>query len=190
MAKAAPPSTENTHKSNAGKKLIITLLIVLIVLVLLTVAFFGLLLLKKGGNGKSDEKQADATETPAALPPPISVDLNKPPAFVTLDPFVVNLAQAEGDRYLQAVIVFRVQDIKTGDALKNFMPTIRHRINIILSSRLPSEIGTPEGREALAMQIGQEINEALGYPIQRNNGQPIGLSGPIQAVLFNSFIIQ
>ena len=188
MAKAAP-STENTTKTNKGKKLIIMLLAVMIVLLLLAVAFFGLLLMKKGGSAKKDEGQSEAAAQ-NSLPPPISVDLNKPPAFVTLDPFVVNLAQDEGDRYLQAVIVFRVSDVKTGDALKNFMPTIRHRINITLSSKLPSEIGTPEGREALAMQIGQEINEALGYPVQRGNGQPIGLNGPIQAVLFNSFIIQ
>jgi len=182
---------ENEHKSNKGKKMIITLLVVLILLVLVAVGFFGLLLLKKGGNGKTAESAPPELETaPAPLPPPIAVDINKPPVFVTLEPFVVNLAQDEGDRYLQAVIVFRVPDAKTGDALKNFMPTIRHRINIILSGKLPSEITTPQGREALAMQIGQEINEALGYPIQPHNGQPIGLSGPIQAVLFNSFIIQ
>lgn len=191
-AKTASPSTmENMPKSNKGKKLIITLLIVLILLLLMAIGFFGLLLMKKGGGAKPADPQAE-TAPNASLPlaPPISVDLNKPPAFVTLDPFVVNLAQDEGDRYLQAVIVFRVPDVKTGDALKNFMPTIRHRINIILSSKLPSEIGTPQGREALALQIGQEINEALGYPVQRDNGQPMGLSGPIQAVLFNSFIIQ
>lgn len=196
MAKApAPAAPDSTPKPNKGKKLIVILLVLLILLVLVAIGLFGVLLLKKNGgsHGAEDgEPQAAVALAPAAAPAPptINVDLSKPPTFVALEPFVVNLARDEGDRYLQAVVVFRVGDAKTGEALKGFTPEIRHRINLVLSSKLPSEISTPEGREDLAVQIGQDINEILGFPTPRGARQPLGVGGPIQAVLFNSFIIQ
>jgi flagellar FliL protein len=114
------------------------------------------------------------------------VDLSKPPTFVPLDPFVVNLALGEGDRFLQVVMSLRVADAKLGDSLKGFMPQIRHRINLLLSSKLPSELATTEGREALAEEITNGVNEVLGAP----GGAENRATAPVQAVLFSSFIIQ
>ena len=61
---------------------------------------------------------------------------------------------------------------------------------LLLSSKLPSELATPKGREELAMDIRDTINEVLGYPPRPRDMQQLGPSGPVQAVLFRSFIIQ
>ncbi len=178
MAKAPAPAKEAAAAPppKKGKKWLIILLVVVLLVVLVAGGLVGLLLMKRGG---SDDANAQGGAAPVAA----GVDLSRPPAFVSLDPFVVNLSPEEGDRYLQVVMALRVQDVKTGDNLKNFMPEIRHRINLILSSKLPSEIATLQGREDLSVQIAEEVNRVLGAP-------PGGPAGPIQAVLFNSFIVQ
>jgi len=200
MAKEAAKEETNQEaapaKSGKGKLLVI-LLIVLIVLLLAAVGLLGFLLLKKKGGGdghdepKAAEAHAPAPAAPApAAPPPVVIDPGKPPVFVTLDPIVVNLAPGEGERYLQVAIVLRIADQKFDAALKQFMPEIQHRVNLLLSSKLPSELATAKGREVLAMDIRDTINEVLGYPPRPRDQQQLGPSGPVQAVLFRSFIIQ
>lgn len=180
-AKAAPAGddAEAAAKPKKGKKLLLIIIIVVLIVVLAGAGIVGFLLFKKGKNkdGAAHEETA-ATAT--------MVDLSKPPAFVPLDPFVVNLALGEGDRFLQVVMSLRVTDAKLGDNLKGFMPQIRHRINLLLSSKLPSELATTEGREALANEITDGVNEVLGVP----PGQDSRATAPVQAVLFSSFIIQ
>lgn len=181
MAKAPAAETAEAPPRKSGKKLLIIVLLLVIVLVIVAAGVVTLLLLKK--NSDRDET-ADAASAPVA-----TLDLSKPPAFATLDPFVVNLAPAEGERFLQVVMALRVVDAKTGDNLKGFMPEIRHQINLLLSSKLPSEVATLEGREALANEIVVSVNKVLGAPPELRNpdGTP---AGPVQAVLFNSFIVQ
>ncbi len=179
MAKGADKEKEKGEegaKPKKGKKLLIIILIVVLLLVLVAGGLVGLLLMKRGSGG--EEADAAASSAPAAA----RVDLSRPPTFVTLDAFTVNLAPDEGNRFLQVVMALRVADARTGDSLKGFMPEIRHRVNLLLSSKLPSEVATAAGRETLAKEITDEINAVLG-------GSP-GEDGPIQAVLFNSFIVQ
>ncbi|SIR61004.1 flagellar FliL protein [Aromatoleum tolulyticum] len=186
MAKApTPPPAAAEAPAPApkrSKKLLILLIAAVLVVALLAVAVVGLLLMKK-----SQSADAAGDEAPAVA----AVDLNKPPTFVPMDPFVVNLAPAEGERYLQVVMALRVADAKTGENLKAFMPEIRHQINLLLSSKLPSELSTMEGREALAGEILRRTNGVLGTPpAKAGDGKSVPAAGPIQAVLFNSFIIQ
>lgn len=191
MAKApTPPAADGAGAPKKSKKLLIIVLVLVVVLLLAGLGVVTLLLLKKGGG--HDDAAAPAAAPVEVLAAPGAVDLSKPPTFVALDPFVVNLAAGEGDRLLQVVIALRVIDAKTGDGLKGFMPEIRHRINLILRGKLPSELGTPEGQEALAVRIAEDINEILGFPPNRGGARPIGAvpGVPIQAVLFNSIIIQ
>lgn len=196
MAKApAKPevATDAPAAPRKGSKVLLVVIIVLLVLVLAVGGVIGALILLKSKGSNSSEAAAPAAAAPPPPPAPTvayaAIDLNKPPAFSTLEPFTVNLRRDEGDHYLQTVIVLRVADEKTAERLKGFTPEIRHRINLLLSSKLPSELSTPEGREALAGEILDQSNEALGYPPPRNGSRNAPL-GPVQAVLFNSFIIQ
>lgn len=188
MAKApAPPPAAAEEATPAPpkrtKKVLVLVIIGVAVVLVLVAAVVGVLLLKKGHAPEEEH-----TEKEAAV---AAVDLTKPPTFLALEPFVVNLAAAEGERYLQVVMALRVADAKTGESLKGFMPEIRHQINLILSGKLPSEIATPEGREDLAEQIVERVNRTLGAPApSKGEGTAAAPTGPIQAVLFNSFIVQ
>lgn len=187
-AKPEAPAGDAPPKKG-GKMVLIIIIVVLVLILLVGGALAALLLLKKGGGDEHAEKAPAAAEQ-LAPPPPTAVDLTKPPVFAALDPFTVNLRREGSDHYLQAVIALRVADQKTADALKGFMPEIRHRINLLLSSKLPSEVQTIEGRELLAQEILDQINESLGFPRQQPGRMIATAQPPIQAVLFNSFIIQ
>ena len=188
-APAKPDTTASATEQAAPKKsrkmLLIVLILLLIFLIILVGAVVLLLMLKNKDHTETSSAEAPAAVQQAYTAP---VDLSKPPTFITLDPFTVNLRPDEGNHYLQAIIVMRVADAKTAENLKGFMPEIRHRINILLSSKLPSELADPEGREELAHTIVDQVNETLGFPPPRDKHALA--SGPIQAVLFNSFIVQ
>lgn len=183
-ADAAPEDGAVEVTPKRGKKLLIIVVAAVLLLVLLGGGAAYLLLSKKGHDDKAHEEG----------PPKITVDHSKPPNFVPLDTFTVNLQSGEGDHYLQAMIVLKVADPKVADDLKAYMPEIRHRVNLLLSSKLPSEISNIEGREILADQIMIETNFVLGYePPPRTQAKRTATDepwGPVLAVLFNSFIIQ
>ena len=191
MAKAPAKAEEGDDVPKKKGKLGLIIVIVLLVVLILVAVGVGALLLLKGGKDKDAEEHAQqAAPAAAQLQTAGTVDLTKPPTFVPLDAFTVNLRRDEGDHYLQVVAVLRVADATMDATLKAFMPEIRHRINLLLSSKLPSEIATIEGRQALALTITEQINEALGFkPMRDATGQPVP-NGPVHSVLFTSFIIQ
>lgn len=117
------------------------------------------------------DKDADAAQQQARPQAP------KPPVFVPLEMFTVNLSADEGGQYLQVGATLRVLDPAAADAVKQYMPEIRHRILGLLASKKPSEISGAEGRERLAEELRQNINNILlaaaGRPLK-----PIALDVP------------
>ena len=98
------------------------------------------------------------------------VQAPKPPVFVPLDMFTVNLSTEEGSQYLQAGATLKVLDQPAADAVKQYMPEVRHRTLVLLSSKKPAEIVSGEGRERLAEEIRQTANNVLlaaaGRPVK------------------------
>ncbi|WP_142810958.1 flagellar basal body-associated FliL family protein [Tepidiphilus olei] len=186
-SESAPP--EAATGISKKTKLLVLLLVGLLLLALLALGALTLLLIKQRST-QSGEGADPTSITRPTTPPPITVNPSSPPVFVALDPFVVNLAPGEGERYLQTIIVLRLADSKFDATLKQYLPEVQHRINLLLSSKLPSELVTPQGREQLARELTDEINRVLGYPPPPAGQQPLGPTGPVQAVLFRSFIIQ
>lgn len=187
MAKAAAkPEAEGDAPPKKSKKMLIIILVVVLLLVIAGGAAAFLLLKKKAHDG--DAAEAHSTSEPSK----IKVDLSKPPTFVNLEPFTVNLAPAEGDHYLQVVLVFKVVDGTIAEQMTAYMPEVRHEINLLLSSKLPSEVATVEGRENLAHDIMVRANYVLGFdePEDDRRRRDPGPWGPVLAVLFNSFIVQ
>src|SRR5690554_77701 len=176
MPPAAPnvQAEEMPAKRGLASKLLRALLILLLIAAI-TVGVSAFLLLQK----KNDVATPLADEPVAAQS---DFKLNTPPSFLSLDPFVVNLLSENGERYLQVVMTLRVADQKTIDALTMFVPEVRHRINLRLAGKLPSEIAGPSGREQLAEELKQDINRSLA--------PAFGNPQIVQAVLFNNFIIQ
>jgi flagellar FliL protein len=106
---------------------------------------------------------------------------SKPPTFVPLEPFTVNLQMEESAQYLQVGLSLKTTDTAYTEAIKQNMPDIRNRILLLLSSKKPSQINTLEGKQALSNEIMQETTQALGSSVPASG---------ITAVLFTSFVIQ
>ena len=106
----------------------------------------------------------------------------KPPVFVALEPFTVNLQHDEAaPQYLQVGLALKVADLTIVEAVKLHTPEIRNRILLLLSGKSARDISTVAGKQALSTELAREI------------GQPLAGSVPaaaINAVLFTSFVIQ
>ena len=107
---------------------------------------------------------------------------SKPPVFVALEPFTVNLQHDDGSpQYLQVGLSLKLDDDGLVDAIKLHMPEIRNRVLLLLSSKKASDISTLEGKKALSKELLREI------------ARPLAAGGPVkglESVLFTSFVIQ
>jgi flagellar FliL protein len=108
----------------------------------------------------------------------------KPPVFMVIEPFTVNLqpeTQGAPDQFLQIAFSLQVEDEKGVDAIKLYMPQVRSRLLLLLSGKKASQISTPEGKKKLAEEIIEQIKQpfAPGMPPQ-----------PVTNVFFTSFVIQ
>ncbi len=109
---------------------------------------------------ESGEDTAAAGEHRIAKP-----DLKHPPTFLPLDPFVVNLADKEADRYAQIGITLEVEDPKFAEQMKAFMPAIRNSILMILAHKSSRELLERSGKEQLAGEILRESARTMGIDV-------------------------
>lgn len=125
-----------------------------------------------------------------------------PPVFVPLDPFVVNLADREADRFAQVGITLEVSDAHVGDEIKAYMPAIRNNILLLLAHKTSQELMEPEGKEQLAVEVRREALRPMGFELpdeeqagstKKNKRKAAAEDAevlPIKSVQFSSFIIQ
>jgi flagellar FliL protein len=106
-------------------------------------------------------------------------------AVVSVDTFIVNLADPGGNRYLRVTMDLELAGKpadksggKTaGDELAKRMPQIRDAILMILSTKRYVDISTPEGKSALREEILNAANGLLA-------------SSQISRIYFKEFVIQ
>ncbi|MEC5386939.1 flagellar basal body-associated FliL family protein [Uliginosibacterium sp. H3] len=184
-ADAAPPKK--------SKKLLIIIVGVVVVTLALGAGVGYLMGHKKpaGDGAHGEEASAESKHEEKSGEP------KKPPVFVALEPFTVNLQAdaSSGEQFLQAVVSLRVADEKKGEELKAYMPQIRHEILGLAGAKKAAEITTPEGREALAEDIKDTVNEVLGYEPPKRSKRKKKDEGPdedapVMAVFFTQFIVQ
>lgn len=93
--------------------------------------------------------------------------------FVTLDPFVVNLADRQSERYAQIGVVLEVEGKDANQKLSSKMPAVRNEILLLISSKLAADLVTREGKEALAAEIAIAAARPLGWtPPQEPEPEP------------------
>ncbi|MDP2004801.1 MAG: flagellar basal body-associated FliL family protein [Rubrivivax sp.] len=195
MATAAPTATD-APPAKGKKKLII--IIAAAVLVLAVGGGAAMVLLKK----KPAEAEGEDGEPVAAE---VKHDPKAAPVFVPLDPFTVNLADREAERYAQVGITLEITDAKTGDQIKAFMPAIRNNILMTIADRTAVEMAGREGKLQLAEKIRREASRAMGIEIEEEEAvdeeeeapkkkkkgkKKAAQVLPIKAVHFSNFIIQ
>lgn len=193
MATAAA-GNEAAAQGGGKKKLII---IIAIVLVLVLAGVGALLMMKKKAAAAADEEGgAEETHAPAAHAKP-----GTPPTFVPLDPFTVNLADKEVDRFAQVGVTLEVADAHFADQLKAYMPAIRNNVLMVLSHKTSAELLTVEGKEKLAKEIRRESVRPMGIEIEdedededaapkKKKKKKKQVESPVTQVLFSTFIVQ
>ena len=180
MAKEAKPEAEAKEAAapKKSKKLLIIIVITLLLLLLIggAAAFF----LMTGGDPEEGGAEGEVATEKAPAKKKESKEAAVP-VFVAMDTFTVNLDQDTGGQYLQVVISVEVEEAHMGDKIKTYTPKLRNNIIRLLSGKKASELITPEGKEALATEIRNLMNEVL---------EPGAKEGPVKEVLFTNFIIQ
>ncbi len=62
------------------------------------------------------------------------------PTFLPMENMVVNLADPGGERFAQIGITLKLADAKTAEQIKQYMPSIRSGILLLLSQRTSEEL--------------------------------------------------
>ncbi|WP_077035940.1 flagellar basal body-associated FliL family protein [Pelomonas sp. KK5] len=202
MATAAAGA--DAPKGGGNKKLII---ILAAVLVLVLAGGAALLLMKKKASAE-DEEGADAA--PAATHAPAKKKDGKPPVFVPLDPFTVNLTDKEVDRFAQVGVTLQVDDEHVAEEIKKYLPAIRSNVLMVLSHKSSAQLLSPEGKEKLAREIMRESVRPMGVeldddddddeaaaaasagdpPKKKKKKKRRNVESPVTQVLFSQFIVQ
>lgn len=127
------------------------------------------------------------------------------PTFLPMENMVVNLADPGGDRFAQIGITLELEDAKTAEQVKLYLPSIRSGILMLVSQRTSSELLQREGKEKLAADILREVSRPLGYTVPTERARAAADKeedvedrpsrrrterNPVHRVLFSSFIIQ
>jgi len=188
MAKDAKPAADGEQPApKKSKKLLIIILAAVLVVVLGAGAAF--MVLKKGSDEESADDE-DTTETAKAKKKDKKKEAHAP-LFINIDPFTVNLVPENGDQYLQIALSVEIEDPTLEPTIKTSMPKLRNNITLLLSSKKASELMSKEGKEALADELKETVNEVLEPPKRNKKGEKISSDeGPVKEVLFTSFIIQ
>ena len=137
-----------------------------------------------------------------------------PPVFVPLDPFVVNLADRESERFAQIGVTLQVEDAHFADEIKLYMPAVRNGVLMVLAHKTSKELLERSGKERLAAEIMRESVRPMGINIVAEEEEPADAEAadanaddkpkakkkkkkkappehnPVLSVNFSSFIIQ
>ena len=195
-APAAEPAAA-APKGGGSKKLIIILAAVLVLVLVGGGAAF--MLLKKKPAAEEGE-DGEAVEAPAK--PKAHAKSDHPPTFVPLDPFTVNLADKDVDRFAQVGVTLQVEDPKFADQIKAYMPAIRSNVLMVLSHKTAVELLSREGKEKLAKEIMRESVRPMGIELEEEDEEAAdgtkkkkkkkkaAVESPVTQVLFSNFIVQ
>jgi len=198
MSAAAAVADAPAAKGGGKKKLI---LMIVIAAVVLGGGGVGALLFMKKQQAAAEAAADDGDDT-AAAPAHKKDDKKEKPTFVPMDPFVVNLADHEVDRYAQIGITLEVADEHTAEDIKSYLPAIRNNILLLLAHKSSADLAGGDGKEQLAREIRRESLKAMGEDVPDDDPAASAPQGhkkkkraaeaelPIRSVQFSSFIIQ
>lgn len=195
-------TVEPEKKPVKSKKLLI---IVAVVLLLLVIAGGGAAYVLSQRHTLDDDGEDIAATQEHAEPAPV-------PTFLPVDTMVVNLADPGGERFAQVGITLELADAKTAERVKQYLPSIRSSVLLLLSQRTSDELLQRDGKEKLAHDILREVSRPLGFSVPETPSAAAGSTdssqaaktkekskkktksevpdNPVRRVLFSGFIIQ
>ena len=108
-----------------------------------------------------DDEAADPEAAQAAAKP----EGKGIPVYLPLDPFIVNLADKDVDRYAQIGITLELESPVFADRVKAYMPAVRNAILLILAQKSSRDLLGRSGKEELAEEIMRESVRPMGIEI-------------------------
>jgi flagellar protein FliL len=214
---ADPAAAGGAVPVKRGKKKLLALVAALLV-VGLGLGAGTVVLLKKRAAHAAAEASADddaGMANTAANAEAAAHDALAPPTYLPLDPFVVNLADKDADRYAQVGITLEVESSVMAEQMRAYMPSIRNAILMVITRKSSRDLLDPMGKEQLADEIAREAVRPMGIDIAAPLVTPVAdataassiektlaaapaparkrgmaTKNPIRHVHFSSFIIQ
>ena len=217
----APDAAEGAAPKKSKKKLII--IIAAVLLVVLAGGGAAAYMMKKKADAAAAAAEAedgDGEASADADPKGHGGDHAKkdehkdehkgPPVFVPLEPFVINLADRDVERFAQIGITLQVDDAKAADEVKAYMPAVRNGVLMVLAHKTSKELLERTGKEKLAAEIMREAVRPMGIIIEAPEEEDVAADdgadkpkakakkkkkkepehNPVVSVNFSSFIIQ
>lgn len=192
MSTPATAAEAGQPPAKSKKLLIIGIVVGLLVVIGVAVAWF----LSSRNNALDEDGEPRAAAAAAVVVP----------TFLPMETMVVNLADPGGERFAQIGITLELADDKTADKIKQYMPSIRSSILLLVSQRTSDELLGVEGKEKLASDIAREVGKPLGLnaPVARSKRAAVdedddeddaprrrkAAPSPVRKVHFSGFIIQ
>jgi flagellar FliL protein len=98
-------------------------------------------------------------------------------ALLPLEPFIANLADEDGRRYLKTTLQVEFFGSRVPDEFTARIPQMRDLLLTLFTSKLFTEVKTPEGKAVLRDEIITRMNRTLNRDL-------------VKAVYFTEFIVQ
>jgi flagellar FliL protein len=147
-----------------GKKKLL-ILVAAVLAVVLAVGGGGVWFLKKRAAHAAAEAASDEGGGAEAEHAAGKIDAKTPPTYLPLDPFVINLADKEADRYAQIGITLEVESPAFAEQMKGYMPAVRNAILMIIAHKTAKDLLGRAGKEELADEIMREAVRPMGIEI-------------------------
>jgi flagellar protein FliL len=154
------PEEEKIDAPKKKPKLKLFLMVSVVLVVIAAGAIAGYILLTKADT----HKQA-APEKPAVI------------SFWPMEPFVVNIADTSGERYLKIVMQLETSDPAVVTELEQLKPRIRDSILDLLTPKTYKDLMDLAGKQRLREDVAGRVNNIL----QR---------GKVTRVYFTEFVVQ
>jgi flagellar FliL protein len=130
--------------------------------------------------GKSAHAAAGPEEASASHAGSSDRTASRNKGVLALEPFVANLADPEGDRFIKCTVRLVIEGEEAAQAVREndlALTRIRDKILTLVSSKTFAEVSTVEGKERLREQIQEQVS-------------PIVEAGKVTEVYYTEFIVQ
>jgi len=135
-------------------------------------------------------RREQAAPAATAEPPPLEVD----PGVVELEPFVLNLADPMGDRYLRLGVSLVLDRKEIAERASAGLPQVKLRDRVLsaLSRKRASELTTSAGKELLREEILATVEPLFSEPpffVPDEDGRAAHAAHVLE-VFFTEFLLQ
>lgn len=122
-----------------------------------------------------DEPQSAEAPAPKAASEPVAAGTIGP--MVEIEPFIINILDEKGTRYLKAAITLETDTDPAVAEINQRMPQIRDAILLLIGNKTFGELADLQGKLQLRSELRERLNKIL-------------TGGRIQKIYFTEFVVQ